>query len=249
MINATDLRSGELWRFSPDRSLDSGEGSPEDASLAAAVAASSAFPPILSPAHRRGSTLVDGGVYDNLGLEPAWTSCRTVLISDAGGAFEAGGGKLFRMPWDWRDWGTQSMRVLKVIDHQVRELRKHQAVAGFEAPRDSLEHRRGTYWGIRSHVADYPVDDPVPFELRRAASLAGTPTRLAKTKEEVQNGLINWGYAICDTAMRAHVVKARRLLRRFPTPDPPERRIRRIEGRPDRAIRPSCVPRPSGSLP
>jgi NTE family protein len=218
VINATDLRSGDLWRFSPDRSLDSGTGGPEDASLAAAVAASSAFPPILGPAHRPGSTLVDGGVYDNLGLEPAWTSCRTVLISDAGGAFKEEGGSLFGVPWDWRDWGTQSMRVLKAIDHQVRDLRKNQAVAGFEAPADSREHRRGAYWGIRSHVVDYPLDDPIPFEPRYASSLADTPTRLAKTTEEVQKGLINWGYAICDTAMRGHVVEGEAPSRALPYP-------------------------------
>jgi len=218
VINATDLRSGDLWRFSPDRSLDSGAGGPEEASLAAAVAASSAFPPILGPAHRPGSTLVDGGVYDNLGLEPAWTSCRTVLISDAGGAFKAEGGSLFGVPWDWRDWGTQSMRVLKAIDHQVRELRKNQAVAGFEAPADSREYRRGAFWGIRSHVVDYPLDDPIPFEPRYASSLADTPTRLAKTTEEVQKGLINWGYAICDTAMRGHMVEGEAPPRALPYP-------------------------------
>ena len=32
-------------------------------------------------------------------------------------------------------------------------------------------------------------------------------TRLAKTPEKVQEGLINWGYVICDTAMRSHVDK------------------------------------------
>lgn len=206
VINATDLRSGELWRFSPDPALDSGAGTPGEASLAAAVAASSAFPPILGPGRRPGATLVDGGVYDNLGLEPAWTSCGTVLISDAGGAFKPESGTLFGVRWGWRDWGTQSMRVLKAIDHQVRELRKHQAVAGFEAPRDSAEHRGGAYWGIRSEIADYELADPLDFSAAYAVDLAATPTRLAKLGDEVQMGLINWGYAICDTAMRRHVV-------------------------------------------
>jgi NTE family protein len=34
--------------------------------------------------YRRKVVLTDGGVYDNLGLETAWKSSRTVLISDAG---------------------------------------------------------------------------------------------------------------------------------------------------------------------
>jgi NTE family protein len=214
VINATDLRSGDIWRFSADPTLDSGTGSARAATLAEAVAASSAFPPILGPARRPGATLVDGGVYDNLGLEPAWTSCETVLISDAGGAFEVENGTLFHRHWGWRDWGTQSMRVLKAIDHQVRELRKHQAVAGFETHKDDPEHRKGAYWGIRSDIDDYPLADPLAFSPGYALELANEPTRLAKVKDDVQMGLINWGYAICDTALRSHVVKG------APAPDP-----------------------------
>lgn len=73
--------------------------------LAQAVAASSAFPPLLSPVDlelRPGEVksmpgadlsmepytteimLSDGGVYDNLGLETVWKSYQTVLVSDAG---------------------------------------------------------------------------------------------------------------------------------------------------------------------
>ena len=33
--------------------------------------------------------LTDGGVYDNLGLEPVWKRHRTVLVSDGGGVFRA----------------------------------------------------------------------------------------------------------------------------------------------------------------
>lgn len=74
--------------------------------LATVVAASSAFPPVLSPLRldvderdfepNSGSelqmlpytteiVLSDGGVYDNLGLETAWKRYRTVLVSDGGG--------------------------------------------------------------------------------------------------------------------------------------------------------------------
>ena len=84
-----------------------------------AVAASSAFPPgfaalnlvLSAPPGRRdpwGRTrapspkpgrvprgagervlLTDGGVYDNLGVEPVWTRCRTLVVSDAGHPFSA----------------------------------------------------------------------------------------------------------------------------------------------------------------
>ena len=36
--------------------------------------------------------------------------------------------------------------------------------------------------------------------------LAAWPTRLAAVPDDVQNRMINWGYAICDAAMRSHVV-------------------------------------------
>jgi NTE family protein len=208
VINSTDLRTGELWRFSEDGSAADGAGSTP---LAAAVAASSAFPPILGPAQFPTATLVDGGVYDNLGLQPAWTSCRTVLVSDAGGAFKDEEGSLFGLRWRWRDWGTQSMRVLKTIDHQVRELRKHQVIVGFEEPEKSPEYRRGAYWGIRSEVESFPLADPLDYapadEALRPGALAETPTRLAALERAVQDGLIDWGYVICDTAMRSHVVE------------------------------------------
>jgi NTE family protein len=78
--------------------------------LAEAVAASAAFPPILSPVvlklnpkdftpnsgtdlqsdeFRKRVVLTDGGVYDNLGLETAWKRYKTILVSDAGGGFAA----------------------------------------------------------------------------------------------------------------------------------------------------------------
>jgi NTE family protein len=39
-----------------------------------------------------------------------------------------------------------------------------------------------------------------------ATALARTPTRLGKLERAHQERLINWGYAVCDTAMRTHVV-------------------------------------------
>ena len=60
--------------------------------MSGAVAASSAFPPFLSPARLNmpdGTrfTLTDGGVYDNLGLEPVVKNCATIYVSDGGGSF------------------------------------------------------------------------------------------------------------------------------------------------------------------
>ena len=230
VINATNLQSGALWRFSQPSASDwkVGEIAKPEIPLAVAVAASSAFPPFLAPVRLRFSdsdfvrgsgkglqkppyttrpTLADGGVYDNLGMEAAWKKCGTVLISDGGGAMGADGGKFGPFAaWRWRDWGTQFFRVLHTIDNQVRSLRKRQAVAGFKEAPGSPAWRAGTYWGIRSDVAKFRLGSPLPVDRGRAEALATTPTRLARLDAATQESLINWGYAICDTSMRRWVV-------------------------------------------
>lgn len=216
VICATNLESGVLFRFSRPYVADYRVGTirEPEIDLADAVAASSAFPPILSPFEidlreadwetvagnklvepewRGEIKLSDGGVYDNLGLETVWKRCQTVLISDGGG----------QTPDDADppgDWPRQSIRVLKVIDNQVRALRKRQAVGSYR-----LGLRRGTYWGIRSHVADYELHDALEASESLTRALAETPTRLKKFDADRQERLINWGYIISDTAVRKWV--------------------------------------------
>ena len=183
--------------------------------VAVAVAASSGFPPFLSPVvlefddgafvpgsgtdletseYQRKLVLTDGGVYDNLGLEPVWKSHATVLVSD-------GGGKLKAKPRPAHDWLRQFRRVFDVDDNQVRSLRKRQTIDGYKAGL-----RKGTYWGIRTNVDDFALPDALPCPFETTTELANEPTRLAKVDARKQERLINWGYAVCDTAMRKHVV-------------------------------------------
>jgi len=243
VINATNLQSGVLWRFSRPymRDYRVGKIARPQLSLATAVAASSAFPPVLCPLRlsfeesdyepKTGKdlqrapftthpTLGDGGIYDNLGLETAWKGCETVLVSDGGGAMPADCGKFGPFPnWRWRDWGSQTVRVLKVVDNQVRSLRKRQAIAGYKAPPGSKEHRKGTYWGIRGHVADYKLPSSMPAQPEQTEKLAKVPTRLKELDGVTQERLVNWGYAICDTAMRRWVVGENAVEPHFPYED------------------------------
>jgi NTE family protein len=136
--------------------------------------------------------LTDGGVYDNLGLETVWKKYRTVLVSD-------GGGKLAPEEHPKGDWARHAIRVNELIDNQVRSLRKRLLIGSYG------KDRTGTYWGIRSDVAEYHVPDPLPCPSDKTLILANTPTRLKRLDPLIQERLINWGYAICDVATRRWV--------------------------------------------
>ena len=229
VINATNVQSGALWRFMKPYMRDYRVGSVDkpDVALADAVAASSAFPPVLSPHQMEldpddfapGSgldlqrepftskvVLTDGGVYDNLGLETVWKRYTTVLVSD-------GGGKMQAEEEPKGDWARHSKRVLDLVDNQVRSLRKRQVIDSFKS-----RERTGAYWGIRTDIADYGLPTALPCPFERTIALADTPTRLKRMNAGLQERLINWGYAVCDAAMRRHVDPALPRPAGFPYP-------------------------------
>ena len=230
VLNATNLQSGALWRFSKPYMADYRVGTVENPTvkLSVAVAASSAFPPILSPLRpkvdlgayaadgtklladptfRRRPTLTDGGVYDNLGLETAWKRYRTILVSDGGGQY-APQARVRAF------WPLQTVRVIGTIDSQVRSLRKQQVV-------DSFTHgvRKGAYWSIWSEVDDFGLPDSLEVPDDRAKKLAREATRLKRLDPALQERLANWGYAICDTAIRKFVRPGAPRPARLPYPD------------------------------
>lgn len=216
VINATSVQSGALWRFSRPYMADYRVGRiliPK-IPIAVAVAASSAFPPVLSPLVMKLEhsdfvvdpgcplqkppfttevVLSDGGVYDNLGLETAWKRYRSILVSD-------GGGKMPPQPEPNRDWACHAYRINDIIDNQVRSLRKRQLIEAFE---NGTDHD-GTYWGIRSHTRDYSAAIPLNCPDDEVTELAATPTRLKRLEPAYQERLINWGYAICAAATQSH---------------------------------------------
>lgn len=230
IVNATNVGSGALVRFEREQVADWRVGRVErpEVEVAVAVACSSAFPPVLSPyrlrledaawvtepssdlalpEHRDEMVLSDGGVYDNLGLETVWKRCRTVIVSDAGG-------QLTPDPRPDHDWPLHFVRVLRVIDNQVRTLRKGQTILSLRRG-----DRDGVYLGIRSHLADYHIEDPLPAPPERTILLADVPTRLDALEETLQERLVNWGYAICDAGLRRHLDPGAARPLRFPYPE------------------------------
>ncbi len=226
VFNATNLQSGVLMRFSKEYAWDYRVGKVEEPTfeLAVVVAASAAFPPTLGPlrldvpphAHVPGSgsddggeqpnlevppyttrmVLSDGGIYDNLGLETAWKEYRTILISD-------GGGLMGPEPRPRSLWPLQLLRVLDVTDNQVRSLRKRQAVESYIA-----KIRDGAYWGIRTDITKYGADGSLPAPFDETIRLANLGTRFSRMPLLTQQRLMNWGYAVCDAAIRKHVKDA-----------------------------------------
>jgi NTE family protein len=214
-INATNLETGNLFRFARKYTADYALGQWHAAPipLANAVAASSAFPPVLCPlrlkvpansfpgiAEERTIELGDGGIYDNLGLEPvlekeaiaAWREQRfsRLLVSDGGQAMaddEEVSSK----------WGRQLVRVLTVTDNQVRSLRKRQLFA-FEKG----GVLKFSYWGMRTRLDDLQVPVVIKPSTDATDALASVSTRLAAMDVTTRKRLVNWGYVIADASIR-----------------------------------------------
>jgi NTE family protein len=220
VINATNLGSTVLWRFSQSYLRDYRVGQVRDhgETIATAVAASSAFPLVFAPLRlsfrpsqvatdehtlpdddlRRRIALGDGGIYDNLGLEAAWKRYRTVFVSDGGGDT----GVLANPPMDLI---RQVYRVMQIIDRQVRSLRKRLLIESYKhRPLTSPRARAGAYWGVRTDIANYELADALPCPTELTLKLAAAPTRLTKMAPKRQEQLMNWGYAVADAGVRRH---------------------------------------------
>jgi NTE family protein len=214
VINATNVQTGSLFRFSKPYIADwqIGRFPNPDRLIAEAVAASSAFPPILSPARlsfkptdfsldagpcntpkfTSNVLLTDGGVYDNMGIETAWKRSKTIFVSDAGAKMQADA--------DSRtDALRHSLRVNSVIDNQVRSLRRRQVV-------DALikGDRKGAFWAMSSNPASFPAASALAVPLNHAQELASVSTRLSALNDETQERLINFGYAMAERGVRSH---------------------------------------------
>lgn len=135
---ATDMVFGTNWEFGRAESGGWRAGYTKATTrwpLGRAVAASSCFPPLFGPfpaslpsgsfgrysysEEDRGRLLrqlafTDGGVYDNLGLEPVWKEHETVIVSDGGAPFVFGVGS---MPW------KRMMRYVGLVMAQAVTLR------------------------------------------------------------------------------------------------------------------------------
>lgn len=211
---ATDLTYGVAWTFSRDAMGDYqlGMRSPGDWKVGRAVAASSCFPPVFdamrvklsdltvsshgAPPTPMGDTpsdvrLVDGGLYDNLGLEPVWKTAQIVLVSDGGGVFHHARSK---------NMLDRVLRYPDILNHQVGALRKRWLMASFVGGQ-----MRGAYWGIGSAPAHYqPGAIGYPPDLV-ADIIAPVRTDMDAFTEGEMAVLENHGYCLAEAAVAAHL--------------------------------------------
>lgn len=229
VINATNLGTGVLWRFSKEFVGDYqvGGGPRPRLKVAMAVAASSSFPPFFTPftlrfgprtawprsgnlpadrvkAFRRKVDLGDGGIYDNLGLETAWKRFGTVLVSDGGGTYKLN-------PELPTDVIRLAIRVTETIDHQVRSLRLRQIMESYDpADKSTPPKRKGAFWSIRTPFSKYP-DRPAGIDAPadRTDELALVGTHMRGLDPTIAHRIVNWGYAISDAAIRSYMKNIR----------------------------------------
>jgi NTE family protein len=83
------------------------------------------------------------------------------------------------------DWAQHALRVLDLIDNQVRSLRKRQVVDAFKRGQ-----RQGAYWGIRTNIRDYQLPTALDCPFDRTTELANTPTRLQRMDDDRQERLV-----------------------------------------------------------
>jgi NTE family protein len=232
---ATNLQTGVLWRFTKSYAGDYVIGylDKPTTSLAQAVAASSAFPPVLSPfllnpavgsfkdwpdgphvppadlpPYRAQVVLSDGGIYDNHGVEPIVKSYLTNFVSDGGAPFQ-------RTATLHTDWISQLKRILDVTDNQVRALRRRDLIERFVEGKNIGDEsslaadghpRMGAYWGIDTDPRKVDPPGAIPCNPDVTHKLAQLGTRLSDLGDIASKQLINWGYAVCDRSLRANYV-------------------------------------------
>jgi NTE family protein len=214
----TDMSFGANFVFERERvgSYLAGYADPRGFSLAQAVAASACFPPLFGPMRIEGAAerfkggrangtsaderrqilsdfrVTDGGVYDNLGLEPVWKDHRVVLVSDAGGLMDAEDDKnLF-----WRIKRYQSIQ-----ERQALGVRKRFLLSGFVG--GSIG---GTYVGVASAPSRYAGAREGGYSKAFAMEvIRNIRTDLDAFSEVEQGVLTNHGYSLIDAAIRTHV--------------------------------------------
>lgn len=171
-MDPSELRGGKALRLA--------EARPEEEGRAAAVARRNELV--------RGLRLSDGGLYDNMGLEPV-DHFERILVSDGGATFDfkPDGGMLGRLG-----------RYQAIQGRQVGAMRTRWLMDRYECEGEGELHREGTYWGIATHVDGSPYPEWLVQDV-----IAEVRTDLDRFSEAESNVLQNHGYLVADHRLRS----------------------------------------------
>ena len=227
---ATELLTATLWRFERDavQSWRTSSLRPEPTdTIARAVAASSCFPPLFAPmyptreVHRIPDVdiagrdplpasqlrLSDGGLYDNLGIEPAIKRHKVIFVSDGGAPFDYSHAE---------GWLRQSKRYFEVLARQVANLRWQEF--------HRLRRTGGVLGGHWSLTHSQPKEDGTPsdgsngrysaaFAREVIATIRTDLNTFSRTEASV---LENHGYWQADGTLKLNMIDL--ALRSMPEP-------------------------------
>jgi NTE family protein len=135
--------------------------------------------------------LTDGGVYDNLGIEPVWRSYKTILASDAGRPFKtlkkSGQGLISRLK-----------RASDISMEQVAAVRRRWLVAELDSRR-----KTGALWTIHTRYEDFPPCEAKGYGPAVRHLLHDVRTDFDPFTEGEIACLVNHGYSLADAALRS----------------------------------------------
>lgn len=222
-INGSTAETGKRFRFKRDTfgDYELGYVDSSSVSLAEAMAVSAAFPGGIGPLTIKSSCLewkkrphwgaqpetvqaspcpysklhlYDGGVYDNLGLEPFFDACSstpkfndtTLLVSDAGAPYKKGFSYFAFNPWRLK-------RVMDLMSEQTRSLR----VRGFHG------HLKQSSKGCKYIWIQEEVDGEVKRDHKNHA--CNYPTSLNKLTEHDFEKISLHGYGVASKHLNANM--------------------------------------------
>ncbi len=164
----------------------------------------------LSLKAKRSILLTDGGVYDNLGVEPVWSRFTTLLISDAGRPFSSEARcSQAAIP--------RLSRAAGISMEQVGGVRKRWFIE-----RVKQGKMKGTMWAINTPIEDFQLPTAQGYNHNSRALIGAVRTDLNSFTEGEMSFLENHGYSLADAAMRSYGVSLCPLPNapfQFPHPD------------------------------
>ncbi|HEV2294121.1 MAG TPA: hypothetical protein VGR35_09705 [Tepidisphaeraceae bacterium] len=134
--------------------------------------------------------LTDGGVYDNLGVEPVWNKFKTMLVSDSGRPFQS-------VPTSRQSLIPRLSRAFDISAEQVGGVRRRWLVDEFVGGR-----RTRALWMINTRLEDLPINDARGYGVSVRSFFPRVRTDLNAFTEDEIAGLENHGYSMADAALR-----------------------------------------------